>query len=232
MGTLKKIYIIHGWTYYSDRWQLLSDLLKKNGLVPIILKVPGLTEESDRVWDLDSYVDWLKKETGDTDNLFLLGHSNGGRIALAFAQKYPQKVDHLILIDSAGIYHDDLPIRIKRALFKGLAKIGKKITKADRMRNLLYMSVGEGDYKNANPKMRQTLANLIESDKNLKLDKITATTTILWGENDKITPPSDGRLMAKKIRNSKLYIIKGAKHSPQYTHPQVVCQKILMDLNE
>jgi pimeloyl-ACP methyl ester carboxylesterase len=42
----------------------------------------------------------------------LLGHSNGGRIALAFAEKYPDKVKQLVLIDSAGIYHNEFSIRL------------------------------------------------------------------------------------------------------------------------
>lgn len=227
MGTLKKIYILHGWTYSSDKWQPLIDFVKESGLNPILLKIPGLTQESDKVWDLESYIEWLKKETKGEDNFILLGHSNGGRITLAFSEKYPQKVNHLILIDSAGIYHDELPIRLKRTVFKSLAKIGKKLTKSEVMKSLLYRVVRESDYKNASPQMRQTLVNLLEADKNLKLDKIETPTTIIWGENDKTTPLSDGKLMAEKIRNSKLYVIDGAKHSPQYTHPQEVAEKIL-----
>ncbi|MDP3997988.1 MAG: alpha/beta hydrolase [bacterium] len=227
VGALKKVYILHGWTYSLDKWQTLIDLLKKNGLNPVLLKVPGLTQESDRVWDIEDYVGWLKKETETSDNLVLLGHSNGGRIALAFIEKYPQKVDHLILIDSAGIYHDELPIRFKRTLFKGLAKIGKKLTKSEMMKSLLYKVARESDYKNASPQMQKTLVNLLESDKNLRLDKIEVPTTIIWGGQDKTTPLSDGKIMTQKIKNSKLFIIKGAKHSPQYTHPEEVAEKII-----
>lgn len=227
MGTLEKIYILHGWTYSLDKWQPLIDLLKKNGFNTVLLKVPGLTQESDRIWDIEDYVGWLKKETETSDHLVLIGHSNGGRIALAFSEKYPQKVDHLILIDSAGVYHDELPIRFKRIIFKGMAKVGKKITKSQILKDLLYKVARESDYKNASPQMKQTLVNLLESDKSLKLDKIELSTTIIWGENDKTTPLSDGKMMAQKIRNSKLHIINGARHSPQYTHPQEVAEKIL-----
>lgn len=226
MGSLKKIYILHGWTYSSDKWQPLTNLLKENGLNPILLKIPGLTQESDAVWNLESYVEWFKKETRDESDLILLGHSNGGRIALAFTQKYPKNVKQLILIDSAGIYHDELPIRLKRTVFNGLAKIGKKLTKSEMIKNLLYKVVRESDYKNASPQMKQTLVNLLESDKNLRLDKIEVPTTIIWGEQDKTTPLSDGKEMVQKIRNSKLYVIKGARHSPQFTHSQEVVEKI------
>lgn len=227
MGTLKKIYILHGWTYSLDKWQTMIYLLKENGLDPVLLKIPGLAKESDRIWDIEDYVEWLKKETETSDNLVLVGHSNGGRIALAFTQKYPDKVNHLFLIDSAGIYHDEFPIRLKRTVFKGLAKVGKKITKSKMLKDLLYKLVRESDYKDANPQMKKTLVNLLESDKNLGLDKIDTPTTIIWGEYDTTTPLTDGKIMTQKIRNSKLFIIKGARHSPQYTHPQEVAEKII-----
>lgn len=230
MGSLKKIYILHGWTYSLEKWQDFLDLLSKNGLEPILLKVPGLTEVSDRVWNLDDYVEWLKKETENDDSFVLIGHSNGGRIALAFTVRHPQRVKHLVLIDSAGIYHNEFAIRTKRLFFASLAKIGKKLTNSEALRSILYKLTRESDYKNANPQMRQTLVNLIQSDKDLDIGIINVPTTIIWGQNDKITPFSDGRVMAQKIKSAKLYIVKSAGHSPQYSHPKEVSQKIIEEL--
>jgi len=31
MGTLKKIVILHGWTYSLDKWKNFTDLLKESG---------------------------------------------------------------------------------------------------------------------------------------------------------------------------------------------------------
>src|SRR5258708_2716678 len=106
MGFVKKIYIIHGWSYSTNRWQPTIKLLKEKGWNPIMLNVPGLTAESDTVWTLDQYVEWLKDQLGD-QKAILMGNSNGGRISLAFAAKYPQKLRYLILVDSAGIYHNE-----------------------------------------------------------------------------------------------------------------------------
>lgn len=231
MGSLKKIYILHGWTYSFEKWQDFLDLLKRNGFKPVLLKIPGLTQESEKVWDIDSYVEWLKEETKDEKKLILLGHSNGGRLAINFTINYPQRVKNLILIDSAGIYHDEFPLRAKRAVFKSLAKIGKKIIPSGILRNILYKLAQEADYKNASPQMRQTLVNLIQSDKNIDLSRINLPATIIWGQNDKITPLSDGRVMAQKIKNSKFYIIKSTGHSPQYINPHEVAEKISEALN-
>lgn len=230
MGTLNnKVFILHGWTYSTEKWNPFIKLLKKRGLESCMLHVPGLTEKTDKAWNIEDYVEWLNEIINkEKSKVFLISHSNGGRIALNFAIKYPQKLEHLILIASAGIYHDELSIKIKRLVFGSAAKIGKKLSSSERLRNLLYKIVREDDYENATPAMRQTMVNLINSDKNLckHLEKIKIPTLIIWGRNDKVTPLSDGELMHKLIKNSTFTIIKDARHSPQFTNAREVTELI------
>ena len=70
------------------------------------------------------------------------------------------------------------------------------------------------------------MINLINTDLTSILSNIKTPTLIIWGENDKITPLSDGKLMHKLIENSNFFIIKDAKHSPQFTHTNEVVKKI------
>ena len=215
------IFILHGWTYSTEKWNPFVDLLKQKGIEVNLLKIPGLTEEIDREWIIDDYVSWLKKITDKTkDKIILIGHSNGGRIALNFALKYPDKLSNLILIDSAGIYHNELLIKIKRLVFGHIAKVGNKLNSSEIFKTLLYKIVGESDYKNATPVMKQTMINLINSDKFLSLGKVEVPTSIIWGREDKTTPLSDGKLMHKLIKNSNLQIIEDARHSPMFTNPE------------
>lgn len=229
METLKKIYILHGWTYSTDKWDQFSSLLKMKDFTPVLLNVPGLTEKTDKVWTLDDYVEWLKETIG-SEKAIIIGHSNGGRIALAFAARYPEKLRQLILIDSAGIYHNELQIRLKRLIFGAIARLGKKVTSSEKLRSLLYKAARESDYKDATPQMRQTMVNLISQDLTPQLSKITTPTLIIWGENDKSTPLSDGKLMHGRIKNSKLVVINDARHSPQFTDTSEVCKKILEEI--
>ncbi len=224
---MSKILILHGWTYSTDKWADFISQMKKQKMDVELLKIPGLTQEINKVWNLDDYVEWLKRKVNSQkDKVILIGHSNGGRISLAFAYKYPQYLYHLILIDSAGIYHNELSIRLKRIVFKTLAKVGRKITKSELMRKILYKLSRERDYKDATPLVRKTMQNLITSDISQKLDKIVTSTLIIWGEFDKVTPLQDGLVMHQLIKKSKLEIIKSAKHSPQFTHPKEVVKII------
>lgn len=227
MGSLTKVFILHGWTYSTEKWLPFINSLNTKKLEVRLLKIPGLTEELETVWNLDNYVEWLKRVVDkQKDKVILIGHSNGGRISLAFAAKYSSKISKLILIDSAGIYHNDLPIRLKRIIFKTIAKFGKKITKSETLKKALYKFTKEVDYKDASPIVRETMINLITSDISDRLNKIITPTLIIWGEFDKITPTKDSLLMHKLIKNSKLVIIKDAKHSPQFTNTKEVAAKI------
>ena len=82
VGIMKKIVILHGWTYSLDKWEKFKDLLQNEGFQTIFLKIPGLTAKSGEVWNLDKYSNWLGSQLSkEKDKVVLLGHSNGGRIA-------------------------------------------------------------------------------------------------------------------------------------------------------
>lgn len=226
---MKKIYIIHGWTYSIDKYTAFNSALRLKGFEPVVLKIPGLTGKLDieKILTLDDYIKWLKQIINNERNkVILIGHSNGGRIALNFTIKYPQKVSNLILMNSAGIYHNELYIQMKRLFFATLAKVGKGITKSQTLRNLLYKFTRENDYKNASSHMGKTMINFIKSDIVLDLNKVSVPTLIIWGENDSVLPLKDGKKMHELIKNSILEIIKGARHSPQFTHPKEVAELI------
>ena len=70
--------------------------------------------------------------------------------------------------------------------------------------------------------MKQTMINLINSDKNLSLEKLLTPATIIWGEKDRTTPLWMGHDLHRKIRNSNLKVIKNAGHSPQFSHLEEV----------
>lgn len=231
MGTLKKIVILHGWTYSLDKWSKFINLLKENGFEVELAKIPGLTQESNEFWNLDKYTAWLNKLLDKyKDKIILLGHSNGGRIAINYAVKYPNKLEKLILIDSAGIFHNELPIKFKRIIFKNISKVGKRLTKSDILRKILYKFAREGDYEKASENMKKTITDLINTDLKPILGKITVPTLIIWGENDRVTPISDAYLMNKNIIQSKLRVVKDARHSPFFTHPKEVIKLIKNDI--
>jgi len=223
---MKKIYIVHGWTYSLDFWKPITSYFKEKDIEPIFLKVPGLTEPSDEVWDIDSYVDWLNDKLKNETKPILVGHSNGGRIAMSFVQKYPDKLSKLILIDSAGVAHTEFLPKLKLKILKVISKIGRVFTIIPGVKKLFYKLIGAQDYLNAPPNMKKTMANMLAADKNINPRNISVPTTIIWGKNDLITPLKDGQKLFSLIPESTIHIIDDARHSPFANHPEEVADII------
>lgn len=227
MGTLvKKIYILHGWTTNTDKWQPFLAELTNNGITYEFIKIPGLTAPLDKPWTLDDYVEWLKGISEGQGTITILGHSNGGRIALAFALKYPERTQQLFLIDAAGIYHNDIFTKTKRFIFKAGATIGKTMTNSSTARDLLYKAAQESDYNDADPIAKETMKNLISVNLLPRFQEIKTPAVIIWGEKDIVTPYRDAIVMNQGLPSSKLFTIKDAKHSPQFTNVTEVAKII------
>lgn len=229
MGTIKKIYILHGWTYSLNKWTEFEKLMKLEGFEVVFLETPGLTKESKEVWDLEKYSRWLENIIGNS-KVILIGHSNGGRIASYYTAINPDKVKKLILIDSAGIYRKDLYMRTKRFVFRSIAAIGKRFTNSKFLRKLLYKMARENDYFEASENMKKTMINLINTDLTPAFKLIKTDTLIIWGKDDRITPVNDAFQINKLVNGSKLKIISDAKHSPFFTHPKEVVEIIKNDI--
>jgi pimeloyl-ACP methyl ester carboxylesterase len=223
---MKKVFIIHGWTYSTDAWTKTRALLSAKGIESVMLEVPGLTVTSDKVWTLPEYVEWLKGKLAGEQNVVLVGHSNGGRIALSYAAQSPQELGKLILIDAAGIRHTEFLLQMKRAVFGMIAKIGKVVTRSALLRKIFYRLIGARDYERATPTMRETMKNMLAVDLRSELPCINVPALIIWGAKDTATPVEDAEVMKQGIKGSNVFIIEDAGHSPHKTHPELVVEKI------
>lgn len=221
-----KVFVLHGWTYAAQAtWEPLLNMLRTRGLEIEFLAIPGLTDGSDPVWTLDDYVEWLRAKVGN-EKAILYGHSNGGRISLAFAAKYPDKVERLIIEDASGIPPEGLR-KLKRDISRVLAKSMGVFTRSERLRKLFHRLIRESDYQRASPNMRKTMSNLVGVDLRPVLHKITAPTLIIWGAGDRMTPLKNGETIHQGIAGSKMLVIPDARHSPHITHPQQVADALL-----
>jgi pimeloyl-ACP methyl ester carboxylesterase len=148
--------------------------------------------------------------------IILIGHSFGGRVAIKYAVKHPEKIDKLILTGAAGIKHK---LNMKKKMFFIASNAGKKVfsilreaklpigSLASRSRAFLYGLAREKDYYKASPRMKEIMKNVLAEDLTLILDKIKTPTLLVWGKLDNSTPLSDGKIMNEKIENSELVIM-------------------------
>jgi len=229
----KSIVILHGWYSSKERWQKVKEIIEKEGIKVEIPDLPGFKEETrlNNPWCLDDYLNWTekfiedKKNSGElTEPFFLLGHSFGGRVAIRFAIKNPEKLKGLILLSAAGIKPKENFIANSSLIFKQLYFLpGYGL-----FRKFFYKFIlRKTDYIKLEGTMKETFKKVISEDLGDLLSEIKAETLILWGEKDNVTPLSDACFMKEKIINSKLEILKGLNHTAYFENPEIVGPKIL-----
>lgn len=219
------LYIIHGWTYTVEPWEKTLKLLREREIRVKMLRVPGLTTESEKVFSIEDYMDFAdhKIPTG----AIALGHSNGGRILLNLCAKNPEKLKYLILLDSAGVYEASL----KKKLVQRLAKIGKPLKKIALIDKVFHRLTGSTDYSKAPKNMKETLQNMLASDKELDISKVKTKTFILWGKKDTITPPRQATKLYEQLPDAELKFYANWTHAPYISNPEELA-RVLANLVE
>ncbi len=226
----KNIVIIHGWTYTIEPWTAVASILRTKGVEVTQLRVPGLTSESDQVWGVDGYVEWLGGQLKGVESPTVLGHSNGGRISLNYLKKYPGSFEKLILLNSAGINVSDQKVSLKRRMFKLGARVLRPLKYIPLVRKVVYRLIGGSDYDKAPENMKMTLDNMLQSDARLSLSDINTPTVILWGKKDRVTPLAQGVKMSSELPNAELRPFEDWAHAPYITHPNELAEAILEEL--
>ena len=146
----KTLYIIHGWTYSVEPWNKTIKLLNDNYKIKVkMLHVPGLTDPSKKVWNIDEYVKWADSLL--PEDAVVLGHSNGGRILLNLLSRQPARVSHLILLDAAGVYEPSK----KRDILRAISQLFAPLKQIKVLRKLLHRIIGAGDYEKAPENMKK-----------------------------------------------------------------------------
>lgn len=173
----------------------------------------------------------------------LVGLSMGGRIALVFAGRHPERVASLTLADtSAGAAPD--PARVELFLAKRLRPLMDGATIADIAPALVDELAGPS----ASPEAR---AALFESHVALRRESYMATlraatafadwpafeaiavpTLVLVGSEDRIAPPALARAMAAAIPGARLAVIEGAGHVSNVEAPGAFSAAVLAFLAE
>lgn len=210
--------ILHGWASDLTKWQPLKQLLENNNLKVYLPKQP-----QDCPRNTHDYSLWLKNYTKDLPTFYLLGHSFGGQIAIDFTASNPQRVKKLILVNSAGIRNK---FNLKRLIFLPLAKLAKRFL-SEKLKRFFYRLIKATDYSKASPVMKQTFRLINKDNQEENLIKIACPTLIVWGNQDKLTPLSDGKLINRLIAGSQLKVLEKARHGLPFTHAPALVSLVL-----
>jgi len=191
-------------------------------------------------WEnLTADADALRERLG-FERWALLGHSFGGKVALEYALRYPDRLTHLILLDTGGDSHWDTEnaprylaehgfsprtVRLAERYFAGQIPSWQFMPSLMRLSGAYdpHTSLGAGLRTMAGAwRSRPRSAAFIFGFRQLmpgwsvmdRLGEIRTPTLVMAGRDDFVFPPEHQEQLAAGIPNARLRIIDRAGHNP------------------
>jgi 2-hydroxy-6-oxonona-2,4-dienedioate hydrolase len=181
----------------------------------------------------------------DVDKVYITGESLGGWVAAALAEKYPEKVERIVLNTMGGTManpkvmerlltlsteaaNDPSWERVKARLEWLMADPAAVTADLIRTRQAIFQ---QPDWKMA-CEMNMALQDLETRKRNMISDDdlraIIVPALVIWTTKDPSGPVDEGRRIASLIPNGRLAVIENAGHWPQYEQTDIF-NKIELD---
>lgn len=238
------IVLLHGTSASLHTWEGWARGLRGERRV-IRVDLPGfaLTGPHPRDdYSMAAYTEFLR---GLLDHLgvqrvVLAGNSLGGQIAWSAAAAMPQRVARLVLVDASGYPPErlarkqDIPIGFRLAAVPWLQPVfrntlprqvvegsvrnvyGDPSRVTPELVDVYYdMTLREGNRRALSQRMRQGYTADVRQLATLKMP-----TLILWGGQDRLTPPEFAQWYARDIAGSQLVVFGDLGHVPHEEDPQ------------
>jgi pimeloyl-ACP methyl ester carboxylesterase len=173
--------------------------------------------------------------------MILVGASMGGAAVLDFALTYPECVEKVVLMDSAG-FTNGVPL-IARYLFPPFDRLAVEFLKSPKLRQqvsaLSYVNkslasedallcgslhVHQQGWQQAIIKFMKSGGYPYLGD---KIKQLSQSVLILWGEKDQILNPQEAYKFEERLPNSQLIWVPESGHVSHLEKPALVAEKIL-----
>ncbi|MBB3169219.1 alpha/beta fold hydrolase [Simiduia aestuariiviva] len=234
------IVLLHGTSASLHTWDgWATELQSSRRVVRFDLPGFGLTGPSvDADYSIEYYAATV---VGVLDALgiercILVGNSLGGYVAWVAGLQYPERVEKLVLVDSAGIPFESasVPLGFKLAQIESLRWVTERFLPraliAASVRNVYADSTRvtdqiidryydltrrAGNRRALIARFQQTQPSALAE----RLGELTQPTLILWGDHDRLIPLSVAEVFSKTIPDSQLIVLPNVGHVPQEEVP-------------
>lgn len=213
-----RVVALHGW---GRTHRDFDRVLAPSGATPfaaIALDLPGFgaTPAPTEPWTSRDFADAIVpvlEEIGEP--VVLVGHSHGGRVAVALADMVPNRVAGLVLVGAPVLRpatrRPSLGYRLLRSLYR------RGLYSEARM-EALRQRRGSADYRAATGVLRDTLVTVVNEDFTSELQRLTVPTVLVWGADDVDVPPQVAEQAAALLAqneagvNAKVVVLDGVGH--------------------
>jgi pimeloyl-ACP methyl ester carboxylesterase len=158
-----------------------------------------------------------------SNDITLVGNSLGGHVAILYAHRYPEKISKLVLTGSSGLYENYLSGSFPKRRDRNYIK--------KQVENVFYSPEAATDTL-----IDEVLLTLADTGKCFKIVKAAKTTQrnyvteilpqitqpvlLIWGADDKITPPSVAEQFAGLLPSALLIYFPQCGHAAMMEQSQ------------
>ncbi len=224
------IVLVHGLGSSAETWAPLMWRLSKEFLV-YAPDMPGFgrTPMAPEGVNILTHVLYLERflDALGYPRVILVGNSLGGWIATRFAVEHPERVEHLYLLNSAGLRREEMnsPYAVDRASAR--RSIEYISGRAMPLPGFVLDAIVRNSQNPAYAGFIQGYDPAEELDG--VLTQVQTPTTIIWGEQDRLFPVSIAREFHSGIANAELVLLPNAAHMPQTQSTKRVAQIIMRE---
>lgn len=223
------IIVLHGWDDGPEKYLEFQKVLSRRGFKVFLPQIPGLDKEliSKEIWSAEDYAQWLFEfsEKLEIKNFFLLGHSFGTLLSIAFAALYPEKLLGLIIFAPPRGGKEFCPLRIVVGI-SGLLPFLNKIKKFLGQETKLSIERNYGIYKRSNGKMMKSAANIFSENIECYLKKIKIPILVVYGKKDNRLIVTSAKKVFRKIPHAVLAVFEKGDHFVQEKYPNELSDTI------
>lgn len=226
------IIVLHGLMGGLSNFEGVTNFFPKNGYKVVIPELPLYTQNilktnvkafSKFVRDFIIYKGFKK--------VILLGNSLGGHIALYHTKMYPELMKGLVITGSSGLYESGMGESYpKRGDYEYIKKKSQDVFYNPKVAT---KEIVDDVFATVNDRIKllKTLTiakSAIRHNMSKDLPNMQTPTCIIWGKNDKVTPPEVAEEFHSLLPNSELFWIDKCGHAAMMEHPKRF-NEILLD---
>jgi pimeloyl-ACP methyl ester carboxylesterase len=238
----RPVVLIHGYTDNARDWvPMIPYLSPQLRLIVVDIRGHGASSKPeccytrlDFAYDIKLLLDALKIERAD-----IVGHSLGSIIAQTFAEFWPERTNHVVLISSTGGPPPGAPPRKPAFDYASAIRALKEPIDPDSQFMIAWWSSPtpvDADFLRrqrrdaAGIPLRVWLAvldqGLLGGDLQTTLPKLTAPTLLIWGSKDPIMPEEERRTLRDALPHAQVRVFEGLGHNPFWEDPKGVAAVI------
>ncbi len=215
--------LLHGLFGALSNWQEVLNYYSVNYKVVIpLMPVYKMPLKKTSVGGLTDFLqDFIKYK--NYQNVTLLGNSLGGHVALTYTLEHPSKVKAMVLTGSSGLYENALggsfPQRNNYEFIK--SKVEYTFYSPETATKALVDEVyGIVNSRQKGMRIVALAKSSIRHNLKKEIQTIKIPVCLIWGYNDKITPPHVAEEFHHLLSNSELNFLDKCGHAPMMEKPQ------------